>query len=153
MRASGRPTAARRKFTHDIMQTSRSHHKAEWVRRQKNLFIADDTLVLHAQVAVMSYSGNTYCYAGSSSCLVAQTTSCLLACCGCLWISWEWRQSHAIRRKGTWKLVLPVRVKVVWPTKKEFVHLLRAFVPKGKLNVVLKMISFYITLVCTTVAF
>lgn len=73
MCASGRRTAARRKFTHDIMQTSRSHHKAEWVWRQKNLFIADDTLALYALVAVMSYSGNTYCHAGSSSYLVAQT--------------------------------------------------------------------------------
>lgn len=43
--------------------------------------------------------------------------------------------------------------QVVWPIEEEFVHLLKAFVPKGKLNVVLKRNSFYITLVCTTVAF
>ena len=135
MCAGGRPTTAQRMFAHDIMQTSRSHHKAEWLRRQKNVFIAAGILVLHTRVAVMSCSGNIHCHAGTSSHSVAQRTHCLvsfLACYGSkpvLRISWA---NVKKEQMGMWKLVL---CESKW-FEKEFVHLLKAFVLKGKQTVV-----------------
>ena len=83
-------------------------------------------------------SQTTHCHADTSSYSVAQRIHCLvffLACYGSklvLRISWargEERANGNTKASALW-------VKVVWPTKEEFMHLLKAFVLKGKYTVI-----------------